>query len=133
MCIRPPVRARTPAKPPRPLCPHCRRFVVAVGYPLCWTCRQKPEVRALFPRRRSKFGRRGTGIGVNSKAPLPASPTDAVPGSEAKILVMMDRASKRQQLFHPEDAIGKPARVPTNRITLPRVYSFTILRRPHQE
>jgi hypothetical protein len=34
---------------------------------------------------------------------LPALPTAALPGTEAKILVMMDRAARREQLFHPLD------------------------------
>jgi hypothetical protein len=34
---------------------------------------------------------------------LPSNPTDALPGSEQKILIMMERAQRREQLFHPLD------------------------------
>jgi hypothetical protein len=34
---------------------------------------------------------------------LPSNPTDALPGSEQKILIMMERARRREQLFHPLD------------------------------
>ena len=35
---------------------------------------------------------------------LPQQPTTAAPGSEAKVQVMIERASRREALFHPEDA-----------------------------
>ena len=35
--------------------------------------------------------------------PLPARPTDAPPGSEAKIAVMTQRHDRGQQLHHPHD------------------------------
>jgi hypothetical protein len=34
---------------------------------------------------------------------LPAEPTEALPGSEQKIQIMMERAQRREQLFHPND------------------------------
>jgi hypothetical protein len=34
---------------------------------------------------------------------LPGEPTDAVPGSEEKIRVLTERASRREELFHPLD------------------------------
>jgi len=55
----------------------------------------------LFPST-SKFARRGVGNFCGS-APLPDSATDASPGSEAKILILMERAANRQSLFHPDD------------------------------
>jgi len=38
------------------------------------------------------------------RAPLPAQPTTAMPGSLAKILVMTARAARGEQLFHPRDS-----------------------------
>jgi hypothetical protein len=38
---------------------------------------------------------------------LPKEPTDALPGTEQKIRVMVERAARREQLFHPLD--GPPA------------------------
>jgi hypothetical protein len=34
---------------------------------------------------------------------LPEQPTEALPGTEQKIRVMIERASRREQLFHPLD------------------------------
>ncbi len=36
--------------------------------------------------------------------PLPIAPTRALPGSEAKMIVMRERAGRGERLFHPEDA-----------------------------
>lgn len=43
-------------------------------------------------------------------AVLPGEPTDALPGSEKKIRVMIERADRREQLFHPEDGIRRKNR-----------------------
>lgn len=40
---------------------------------------------------------------------LPNEPTDALPGSEEKIRVMIERASRREPLFHPQDGPRAPA------------------------
>jgi len=40
---------------------------------------------------------------------LPKEPTDAPPGSEQKIRVMIERAARREQLFHPLDGLGRRA------------------------
>lgn len=37
---------------------------------------------------------------------LPKEPTTAAPGSEEKVRVMIERASRREQLFHPLDGPG---------------------------
>lgn len=36
-------------------------------------------------------------------ASMPGEPTDALPGSEQKIRVLIERAARREQLFHPDD------------------------------
>jgi len=36
----------------------------------------------------------------------PGEPTDAAPGSEKKIRIMIERASRREPLFHPLDGLG---------------------------
>ena len=41
---------------------------------------------------------------------LPGEPTDAAPGSEEKIRVLTERASRREQLFHPLDGIKNPSK-----------------------
>jgi hypothetical protein len=42
---------------------------------------------------------------------VPGQPTDAPPGSEQKVRIMIERASRREPLFHPRDGIcqGNPA------------------------
>jgi len=39
----------------------------------------------------------------------PQEPTPALPGSEEKIRVLTERASRREQLFHPMDGLVDPA------------------------
>jgi hypothetical protein len=50
----------------------------------------------------SHFARRGLG-NFNATGSTPV-PTDALPGSEDKIRVLMQRVQNRQRLWHPEDA-----------------------------
>lgn len=83
-------------------CQHCHAAPISRPRRLCWTCYYEPGVRDLYPSN-SKFGRRGFG-NFCGNAPLPAFPTDAVPGSEAKIAVLAERARLKQALWHPEDA-----------------------------
>jgi hypothetical protein len=42
--------------------------------------------------------------------PLPGEPTDAFPGTERKIRILIERALRKEQLFHPRDGIDCPAR-----------------------
>lgn len=55
------------------------------------TCRRAPRPHDAVP-----------DIGFRP-AKLPKKPTDASPGSEEKIRVMIERARRREQLFHPRD------------------------------
>ena len=85
----------------KPMCRHCQKTRSNRPRGLCWSCYYTAGVRMLYPST-SKFARRGVGNFCGS-APLPAFPTDAAPGSEDKIRVLMERAVKRQALFHPDD------------------------------
>ena len=84
------------------LCRHCNRVPSNRPRGLCWSCYYRPGVRELYPST-SKFARRGVADRVG-RVPLPRTPTSAPPGSEAKVLVLMERANKRQSLWHPADA-----------------------------
>ena len=86
---------------PRP-CQHCGRMA---QFPrgLCWKCYYDPAIRPRYASSRPTG--RGHGVGVKN-APLPQWPTVAQPGTEAKILAMIERACRREQLFHPDDARG---------------------------
>ena len=85
----------------KPMCRHCQKVRSNRPRGLCWTCYYTPGVRELYPST-SKFARRGVGNFCGT-APLPDSATDAGPGTEEKILILMERAAKRQALFHPGD------------------------------
>lgn len=50
----------------------------------------------------TKHGNRGLG-NHNQRVPLPPCPTDAQPGSEAKVRVLEERAKADVALFHPLD------------------------------
>ena len=39
-------------------------------------------------------------------------PTDALPGSEVKIRIMIERAARGEPLFHPQDGLKKAGRAP---------------------
>jgi hypothetical protein len=56
----------------------------------------------MFPST-SKFARRGVGD-FNGRTTQPSEATEATPGSEDKILVLMERAQLGQSLWHPADA-----------------------------
>ncbi len=45
-------------------------------------------------------------------SPPPGEPTPAGPGSECKIEVMIERAARREPLFHPLDGLRKTQRQP---------------------
>ena len=84
------------------MCRHCQETTVSRPRGLCWSCYYREGVRDLYPST-SKYGRRGPGNSYSK--PLPAAgPTDAMPGSPEKILILMQRAQARQELWHPDDA-----------------------------
>lgn len=86
----------------RPACRHCSRKPVNRPRGLCRDCYYTPAVCALYPPT-SKYARKGTGIGHRTRAPLPAEPTRATPGTPEKMAVLARRAERGEQLFHPED------------------------------
>jgi hypothetical protein len=54
---------------------------------------------------------------------IPEEPTVALPGSEEKIQVMIQRASRRQRLFHPMDGPRAKLFRPTVEVSPPRHFS----------
>ena len=85
------------------LCRSCNKVRSNRPRGRCYSCYYKPEVRALFPST-SKFARKGSGIDVLIP-PLSSEPTSAMPGTEDKIRVLMERARNGQCLWHPLDAV----------------------------
>ena len=87
-------------------CRNCSKSRVNRPRGLCWTCYYTPGVKEFYPST-SKFARRGVDD-FNGRAARPVQATDATPGSEAKITVLMERAAQRQSLWHPADAPMDP-------------------------
>jgi hypothetical protein len=84
-----------------PTCRHCRKRNVNRPRGLCWGCYYRPGLRDLYPST-SKYARRGIG-NLTGIRPMPATPTRMVPGSEAKIAILAERASRGESLHHPGD------------------------------
>lgn len=83
-------------------CLHCGRARVNRPKGLCWSCYYKPGVRELHPSA-SKYARRGL-RDFNGAFRLPTTPTTAIPGTEAKLQVLSQRAERGECLFHDDDA-----------------------------
>ncbi len=64
---------------------------------LCWSCFEDEAIR------RTVTPQCNRGI-TSGHGRLPAKPTQALPGSEEKILVLEERAARGEALFHPLDA-----------------------------
>ncbi len=95
-----------PAKKPRTrrvkgLCQHCHVNRETRPRRLCFTCYASLDIRVLYPST-SKHAKRGIASGKDHY-PDPAQSTDAVPGSEEKILVMIARIERGEALFHADD------------------------------
>jgi hypothetical protein len=60
--------------------------------------------------------------------PLPGEPTGAAPGSEEKIRVLIQRAARREPLFHPNDGIKIGSYKPHPPSPPPRTTSAPLLR-----
>jgi len=88
---------------PRPRCRHCQRRAGSRRHRgLCRVCHCQPHIRQQYPVQPGGYaGEPNTRAG--RRQPLPDTPTDALPGTEAKSLVLMERVARREQLFHPLD------------------------------
>ncbi len=83
------------------LCQHCRRKFANRAHQLCHTCYYTPEIRAKYPSTSKHAPHEGD---FNGRTCLPAHPTTALPGSDAKMTVMEERVRQGTCLFHPRDA-----------------------------
>lgn len=85
------------------LCRHCHKLPINRPRGLCWSCYYKPDVRTMYPSH-AVHGQNGIHNDTRmADRGLPPTPTEAPPGSEAKIRVMIERAAARQTLDHPQD------------------------------
>lgn len=85
------------------VCRHCCFKFACRPRGLCWTCYYTPGIREAYPST-SKFATLGVGI-FNGRNNLPATPTAARPGTDAKIVVLAARAKQGVSLWHPLDAV----------------------------
>lgn len=85
-------------------CRHCQRARANRPRGLCWACYHTPGMRERYPIT-SKCARRGEIEDFTGTAPLPAGPTEALPGTPEKLAVLEERARGRQTLWHPGDAV----------------------------
>lgn len=91
----------------RTICRHCRQSSVNRPRGLCWSCYYKPGIRELYPST-SKYARRGVG-NFCGNAPLPVAPTESLPGTAERLVVLAERAARHEALWHPDDALAEPA------------------------
>jgi hypothetical protein len=80
-------------------CLHCKERPGTCARRLCLRCYRKPGVRQRYPKQPTGFASEGD---FNGAAPLP-EPTEALPGTEAKLAVLCARAERKEALRHPDD------------------------------
>ena len=82
------------------LCRYCgREFNYLRARGLCWAC-YHGEGRKVVPPN-SKYASRGLG---HERCRPATEPTDAEPGTEAKVETMAKRLERGEEIFHPRDA-----------------------------
>jgi hypothetical protein len=88
-------------------CRHCRAAGGWYCRGLCRRCWSDQSIRALYPPRRDLTPeqlRGEPGRAFRASGP-PPEPTDGLPGSEAKIAALCERAAAGVGLWHPGDAL----------------------------
>ncbi len=91
-------RRRAAGPPKKRVCKNCHERIINRGGGLCWRCWTDPAIRKQFKARPASGE-----PDVNGPRPLPDCPTDEKPGSEEKVLVLIDRAKAKRELWHPLD------------------------------
>lgn len=93
----------TRIKGPVTTCRHCGeyRWVKCQARQLCSVCWRDRTIRDTYalPESRAKF----TLQGIVTSAEREPEPTDAVPGSDDKVLILSQRAERGESLWHPHD------------------------------
>lgn len=90
-------------KPGEPVCRHCSKKKANRPRGLCWTCYYTPGVLDLYPSTSKYAPKSSCWEEEPDGGATPAEPTDAPPGSLAKMRVMRQRLLRRETLFHPLD------------------------------
>jgi hypothetical protein len=88
-------------------CRHCGQWRSIRARGLCWTCNLSPVIRGQYPPGRTAPINHGS-LCADPFIPhrLPATATDAMPGTDEKIAVMAGRADRGESVFHPSDGHG---------------------------
>ena len=99
-----------------PRCVHCMIRKASQQRNLCNVCCRIPEVRQQYQFRNADTWDGGGGdysskayrssdslAALTTEVVLPLTPTNAVPGTKAKIMVMISRAEQGLSLTHPQD------------------------------
>lgn len=84
------------------LCRHCEKKKITRPRGLCWNCWHDRGIRSLYPITAKQC--LWSPFNGNRASPIPDDPTDAMPGSAMKILVMTERIQAGFSAFHPQDA-----------------------------
>lgn len=87
-------------------CRHCQLKPAVRARGLCAHCFADPSIRDRYPTL-ATF-RHGHGSDPTQKRTV-GQPTSALPGTQAKLQVLCDRAAANEILFHPDDARDKDA------------------------
>lgn len=85
-------------------CRHCQIRQVSRARGLCFRCSRDAAIRNLYPTT-SKYANKGISAdGEDDFEPQPCpEPTEAIPGTEAKLAVLEARAAARVELWHGGD------------------------------
>jgi hypothetical protein len=85
-----------------PCCRGCGNPRAKYPRGLCYRCYTTPAVRARHARVQAGTARLGAGLAAPAAGSEP-EPTDAPPGSAAKVEALAERARLGQTLYHPKD------------------------------
>ena len=105
--------------PGKSMCRHCGTRAATRTIGLCSRCFGVKTVRGHYAsvdrgqgikRSVTECGRRGVSV-ENRKPMMPLEPTEHLPGTGEKILVMMERARDGYHLHHPDDATWESVEV----------------------
>lgn len=83
-------------------CRHCGWRKANATRGLCRACSDTPGLRDMYPGENDKYGRE-LPPDIDGPVPPPASPTDARPGTPAKVAELERRATAGVELWHPQD------------------------------
>ena len=79
-------------------CIHCRKRLVSRARELCAVCYRSRKIRRSYPPTP-----RQDPSGYDYTTRVPCEPTDAWPGTNEKLAVLMRRAANGEHLFHADD------------------------------